>query len=78
MKRLCSLVCCWLLATRQGSTIPEVDVSSLEAPVAQAIVETVKELQNSPKSSPQYWANYAEVLQAHQLYEIGGRVVDQR
>ena len=50
-------------------TIPEVDVSSLEAPVAQAIVETVKELQNSPKSS-QYWANYAEVLQAHQLYEI--------
>ena len=64
----------WLLSacSESGSstpTIPEVDTSTLEAPVAQAIGDAIDELRSSPEAS-QYWANYAEVLQAHQLYEV--------
>ena len=73
MKRLIVSLA-WLVSacSEPGSstpTIPVVDVSTLEAPVAQAIGDTIKELQISPKNS-KYWANYAEVLQAHQLYEV--------
>ena len=64
----------WLLAACSDSgtslpSIPVVDVARLEAPVAKAIGDTVEELQGSPENS-QYWANYAEVLQAHQLYDV--------
>ncbi|MBL21517.1 MAG: hypothetical protein CMJ37_01545 [Phycisphaerae bacterium] len=73
MKRLIFTLA-WLLSACSESgpsipTIPEVDVSTLEVPVAQAIGETVEELQGFPENS-QYWANYAEVLQAHQLYQV--------
>ena len=73
MKRLIFSLA-WLVSacSEPGSstpTIPVVDVSTLEAPVAQAIGDTIKELQISPKNS-KYWSNYAEVLQAHQLYEV--------
>ena len=37
--------------------------------MARVIGDTVEELQGSPENS-QYWANYAEVLQAHQLYDV--------
>ena len=63
----------------KAPSIPLLDTSTLEAPVAQGHRrDTVEELRGSPKNS-QYWANYAEVLQAHQLYEIaqvawGGRL----
>lgn len=64
----------WLLAACSDSgtslpSIPVVEVAGLEAPVARAIGDTVEELQGSPENS-QYWANYAEVLQAHQLYDV--------
>ena len=81
MKRLIFTLT-WVLSacSEPGSStpkIPEVDGSTLEAPVAQAIGDIVTELRSSPETSL-YWANYAEVLQAHQLYELAKMAWDVR
>ena len=81
MKRLIFTLA-WVLSacSEPGSStpkIPEVDGSTLEAPVAQAIGDIVTELRSSPETS-QSWANYAEVLQAHQLYELAKMAWDVR
>ena len=47
--------------------IPQVDVAALEGPVANAVQQSIEDLELA-LDEPRLWSNYAEVLQAHQLY----------
>ena len=61
---LCCVFCC--ACSDKPPVVPDIDTSTLEVPVAEAIGKAHGDVQTTP-SDPAAWTRYAEVLQAHQL-----------
>ncbi len=61
---LSGLLCC--ACSDKAPVVSDIDTSTLEVPVAEAIGKAHLDLQAAP-SDPAAWTRYAEVLQAHQL-----------